>query len=63
MCVSKCKAAESVFNRGTLLNEEVGSTFINKCISKIGLKDFRAFSINDPTLTEEQANRMLFCLN
>ena len=44
------------------MNQEAAGTFIDKCISKVGLKDFRAYSANDPTMTKEQANRMLYCI-
>ena len=62
LCVSKCKRAEIVFNRATILNQEAAGTFLNKCISKVGIKDFRAYSSNDENITAEQANRMLYCI-
>ena len=62
VCVSKCKHPEIIFNRATLLNENAAGAFIDKCISKVGLKDFRGYDTNDPNITEKQANRMLFCL-
>ena len=62
VCVSKCKYPEIIFNRSTVLNENAAGAFIDKCISKVGLTDFRGYSANDPNITEKQANRMLYCV-
>ena len=53
ICVSKCKMPETIFNRATILNQEAAGTFIDKCISKVGLNEgFKGFSVNDPTITK-----------
>ena len=64
ICVSKCKMPETIFNRATILNQEAAGTFIDKCVAKAGLPGgFKGFSANDPNITKEQANRMLYCIN
>ena len=62
ICVARCKLPEIIFNRATILNQETAGTFIDKCISNVGLKDFKAYDANDPKMTKEQANRMLYCI-
>ena len=52
-CVQKCRRAEVIFNRATVLNQECTGNFIEKCISEVGLKDFRNYSTNDPSTTKE----------
>ena len=51
ICVSKCKQGESIFNRATIMNQEAAGTFMDKCISKVGLKDFKG--AEDPNMTKE----------
>ena len=47
-----------------MLNEMHVGTFIDKCISKVGLKGgFKNYSTNDPSVTKVQANQMLYCIN
>ena len=43
ICVMKCKKPENLFNRATILNNLAAGVFIDKCLSSVGIKDFRSF--------------------
>ena len=62
LCVTKCKRAEKAFNRAQVMNNEASGAFINRCVAKVGLKDFRGYSVADEGVTKQQANRMLYCI-
>ena len=62
ICVSKCKRGEILFTRASILNQDTAGTFIDKCIAKVGLKSFKDYSSEDPNITKDQANRMLYCV-
>ena len=47
ICLDKCRMAETIFNRSTKLNQDVAGNFINNCLAKVGIADFRVYSLND----------------
>ena len=53
LCVSKCKRAEKAFNRAQVMNNEASGAFINRCVAKVGLKDFRGYSVADDNVTKQ----------
>ena len=61
--MTKCKKPEDIFNRATMINNTSAGMFIDKCIATVGLKSFRQASVDDPSLTRVQANRLLYCVS
>ena len=51
--MTKCKRAEKAFNRAQVLNNEASGAFINRCVAKVGLKDFRGYSVTDESVTKQ----------
>ena len=61
----KCKSQEYIFNKATVSINNATGSFNDKCLSRVpGLKeiDFKNLSTNDSSITGEQANQLVFCI-